>query len=113
MAEGSATGSNTNDQEFSYLPPPSSHPDINFAMMYREETFQEKLYRKTGENPFIPIGLAVTTYALVSGLWTLRTGDRVKSQKMMRLRVVAQGFTVFALLAGVLYSATKKKSKQQ
>lgn len=54
-------------------------------------------------------GLAVTTFALTYGLWQLKTGDRVMSQKMMRLRVFAQSFTIFALLGGVVYTATTKK----
>ena len=52
-------------------------------------------------------GLSVTTFALMYGMWQMRTGNKEMSQKMMRLRVGAQGFTVIALLAGVYYSAKK------
>jgi len=56
-------------------------------------------------------GLAVTIGALTFGLYQMKTGDRKMSQKMMRLRVFAQGFTVVALLGGIVYqSQTKKKS---
>ena len=54
-------------------------------------------------------GLAVTTFALTYGLWQLKTGDRAMSQKMMRLRVGAQGFTILAILGGVTYQSMKAK----
>ena len=54
-------------------------------------------------------GVGLTTFALLAGLWNLKTGDTKMSQKMMRLRVFAQGSTLFALLGGVYYEATKSK----
>lgn len=38
------------DEDFSYLPPPRD------AGFYREEGLKEKFYRKTKENPFVPLG---------------------------------------------------------
>lgn len=52
----------------------------------------------------------MTIGALSYGLYQMKTGDRAMSQKMMRLRVYAQGFTVLALLGGIVYQAKKKKS---
>lgn len=95
-----------------------------------EETQKEKLLRKMKSNPFVPIGRFIellnpkfgglflpifninsflfhlkgclaTTAALSVGLWSMKKGDRQLSQKMMRARIVAQGFTVIALLVGV------------
>ncbi|EFA09681.1 HIG1 domain family member 2A, mitochondrial [Tribolium castaneum] len=66
-----------------------------------DETRKEKLLRKIKENPMIPIGCLATTCALCYGLWSFRTGNRKMSQYMMRTRIVAQGFTVVALLAGI------------
>ena len=46
----------------------------------------------------------------------MRTGNREMSQKMMRLRIGAQGFTVAALVLGVAYSSysdRKKKNQNQ
>lgn len=56
-------------------------------------------------------GVLVTTFALSYGLWQMKTGNRQLSQKMMRLRIVGQGFTVFAVLAGVAYGTAKKAQK--
>jgi len=73
----------------------------------RQEGFRDKFVRKTKENPFVPLGLGLTIGALSYGLWQMKTGDKIMSQKMMRLRVAAQSFTVIALLTGVLYQSTK------
>ena len=56
-------------------------------------------------------GVLVTTFALSFGLWQMKTGDKKMSQKMMRLRIFGQGFTVLAVLAGVVYGTTKKVQK--
>jgi hypothetical protein len=72
------------------------------------ETFREKFVRKTKENPLVPMGLVATVTALSYGLWQMKTGDRAMSQKMMRMRIYAQSFTVFALLAGIVYQSKKR-----
>jgi hypothetical protein len=42
----------------------------------------------------------------------MKTGNKFMSQRMMRLRILAQSFTIVALLAGVVYT-TKSKKRQQ
>lgn len=56
-------------------------------------------------------GVLVTTFALSFGLWQMKTGNKQMSQKMMRLRIFGQGFTVLAVLAGVVYGTAKKAQK--
>jgi len=56
------------------------------------------------------LGLGMTIAALSYGLWQMKTGDKVKSQKMMRVRVAAQAFTMVALLVGVGYQSYKKSN---
>ncbi|KAH8309955.1 hypothetical protein KR067_003740 [Drosophila pandora] len=95
------------------------------------ETTKEKLQRKIKENPLVPIGKAhcfrvpshldyinfffsflgclATTAALTAGLYNFRTGNRKMSQLMMRSRIAAQGFTVFALIVGVVMTYSDKK----
>ncbi|XP_018577675.1 HIG1 domain family member 2A, mitochondrial [Anoplophora glabripennis] len=75
------------------------------------ETFTQKFYRKFLENPFVPIGCLATTLALSYGLWSFRNGKKKMSQYMMRTRVVAQGFTVLALVVGVSMGAQKNAKK--
>lgn len=71
------------------------------------ETTQEKFIRKISENPFVPIGCLATAGALSYGLWSFRTGRKRLSQQMMRMRIVAQGFTITALIVGVIMTSRK------
>ncbi|CAD7090514.1 unnamed protein product [Hermetia illucens] len=72
------------------------------------ETTKEKMARKIQENPLVPIGCLATLGALTYGLWSFRTGNRRMSQIMMRTRIIAQGFTVVALIVGVGLTYAKK-----
>jgi len=56
-------------------------------------------------------GLLATVTILANGIWQMRTGDQMKSQRMMRLRILAQGFTVAALVGGI-YATAKKEKKE-
>ncbi|XP_078267668.1 HIG1 domain family member 2A, mitochondrial [Rhinoraja longicauda] len=78
---------------------------------HREEGFQDKLIRKTKENPFVPIGMLGTAGALTYGLIAFKQGKTRQSQLLMRTRIFAQGFTVFAILLGVVAAAMKRKEK--
>ena len=62
-------------------------------------------------NLFVPIGLVLTVFCLGNGLRHMRLRNTRKSQLMMRGRVMAQGFTVVALVGGLLYETEKKKRR--
>ncbi|GFG28518.1 hypothetical protein Cfor_06390 [Coptotermes formosanus] len=81
------------------------HSEIH-AQEY-EETTQQKFMRKLKDNPFVPIGCLMTFGALSYGLWSFRKGERQMSQYMMRARVLAQGFTIVALIVGIGIGATR------
>ena len=55
------------------------------------------------------LGVAVTVYALASGLMSMKNGDAKKSQYYMRLRIAGQGFTVIALFIGGMLAGGIKK----
>jgi len=73
-----------------------------------QETPNEKLMRKFKENPLIPLGAALTTGFLVNGLIKFGRRDSAASQVMMRGRIAAQGFTICALMAGVMVEVRNK-----
>lgn len=52
------------------------------------------------------LGAFATLGVLSFGLWNFRLGKRKMSQKMMRLRIAAQGFTVVALIGGMFLAAS-------
>ncbi len=65
------------------------------------ESGSDKLRRKFREDPLVPIGALGTILFLGAGLASFKRGQAVKSQLMMRGRLVAQAFTVGALCMGV------------
>ncbi|TDH07800.1 hypothetical protein EPR50_G00109740 [Perca flavescens] len=75
----------------------------------KDETFKEKLIRKTKENPFVPIGCLGTAGALIYGLRAFNQGKTRQSQLLMRGRIFAQGFTVVAIIVGVFATTVKSK----
>ncbi|XP_055584810.1 HIG1 domain family member 2A, mitochondrial [Uranotaenia lowii] len=76
------------------------------------ETTKEKMIRKVNENPLVPIGCGATLLALGFGLWNFRQGRTQMSQYLMRARILAQGFTVVALVVGVGMTYVKKDEKK-
>ncbi|XP_013861567.1 HIG1 domain family member 2A, mitochondrial [Austrofundulus limnaeus] len=75
----------------------------------KDEGFKEKFIRKSKENPFVPIGCLGTVGMLMFGLRAFHQGKTRQSQLLMRGRILAQGFTVIAIIAGVFVSAYKAK----
>lgn len=71
------------------LPPPKSQSS---------STFMTKFKRLWLEQPLVPIGLITTIGFLVAGLTSMRAGNKIRSQMMMRGRILAQGFTLVAML---------------
>lgn len=57
------------------------------------------------------LGAFATIGALSFGLWNFRLGKRKMSQKMMRMRIAAQGFTVAALISGMFMAASSTNSQ--
>ncbi|KAK7218056.1 hypothetical protein V2G26_006059 [Clonostachys chloroleuca] len=62
-----------------------------------------KVVRKIKEEPLVPLGIGLTVYAFVSAYRALRKGDSQQANRMFRARVLAQGFTVVAMVAGSMY----------
>ncbi|XP_061473518.1 HIG1 domain family member 2A, mitochondrial [Rhineura floridana] len=76
--------------------------------VHREKT-REKFLLKIRENPLVPIGCLGTAGILTYGLICFKRGKTRQSQMMMRARILAQGFTVAALLVGVVVTALKPR----
>jgi len=53
----------------------------------------------------VPIGCVITVGFLTSGLKSFSDGNAVRSQKMMRGRVLAQGVTVAVMMGYAAYNA--------
>lgn len=92
---------NEKDEELLFLAPP---PELLTPV---RSTNMPSVWEKLLSNPTVPIGLAVTVFALCNGLRHLYRRDTKAQQKMMRLRVGAQSFTVLAILGGCVFSSMK------
>ncbi|XP_077434151.1 HIG1 domain family member 2A, mitochondrial [Vanacampus margaritifer] len=77
--------------------------------MYHNEAPNERTMRKMKDNPIIPIGCLATAGVLMFGLRSFLQGKSRQSQMLMRGRIFAQGFTVTALVVGVIASGLKSK----
>lgn len=55
-------------------------------------------------------GALCTVGALSYGLWSFRKGQVRMSQKMMRMRVAAQGLTIVAIMGGLLLSSYQSRT---
>ncbi|KAI9481642.1 MAG: hypoxia induced protein conserved region-domain-containing protein [Benjaminiella poitrasii] len=89
-----------------------SKEDIDKMRVAMEgETALDRIKRKAKEEPLVPAGVALTTFALVAAAVGVKTGNRAYTNNMFRLRVAAQGFTVLAMVGGSIYYGHKKKMR--
>ncbi|XP_071747884.1 HIG1 domain family member 2A, mitochondrial [Lepeophtheirus salmonis] len=59
-------------------------------------------------NLLVSVGCLATSGFLISGLKSFYNKNTVRSQKMMRRRVIAQGLTIVALFVGALQEGNKR-----
>ena len=91
-------------------PPPSSFDDD--ADFY-EESRLRKLRRRIMEEPILPLGCALTCWALYEATRSMKAGDHHRTNRMFRRRIYAQGFTILAMVAGSVYWETDRKRRKE
>ncbi|KAH8594692.1 putative altered inheritance of mitochondria protein 31, mitochondrial, partial [Bisporella sp. PMI_857] len=79
---------------------------------FYEENRWQKLTRRIREEPLIPIGVALTCAALYGATKSIRAGDHNRTQRMFRARILAQGFTIVAMLAGSMYWQSDREKRK-
>ncbi|CCU81864.1 mitochondrial hypoxia responsive domain containing protein [Blumeria hordei DH14] len=79
---------------------------------YEENRFQ-KLTRRLRQEPLIPLGCILTSWALFSASRSMRVGDYNRTNRMFRARIYAQAFTVAAMVAGSMYWQTDRKKQKE
>ncbi|GFT39517.1 HIG1 domain family member 2A [Nephila pilipes] len=84
---------------------------LNQLQIQDKKGIRERMINKIKSNPFVPIGMLATTAALTAGVISMRSGNKKRSQLMMRARVLAQGFTVAAILIGIVVAAKTKPTE--
>ncbi|XP_036604728.1 HIG1 domain family member 2A, mitochondrial [Trichosurus vulpecula] len=103
----SSPGSVAQEMAFDPATPPVIEGFTPSPQRLRDESVKDKFQRKIRENPVVPIGCLATAGALSYGLYCFHRGNSQRSQMMMRTRILAQGFTVMAILGGLVVSAMK------
>ncbi|MFH4974838.1 hypothetical protein AB6A40_001547 [Gnathostoma spinigerum] len=72
------------------------------------------MMQNTLDNPGVILGLGLTTLALLGMMKSSFVGDKIGAQKFMRYRIMAQFFTVSALVAGVaIFGVTYKSPREE
>lgn len=85
------------------IPQLAPHSDVDVASEFWEEGRWNKLTRKLKEEPLVPVGLAMTCYALYGATKSIRRGDKYQTNRFFRARVYAQGFTLLCIVVGSIY----------
>ncbi|ODV91620.1 hypothetical protein CANCADRAFT_13829, partial [Tortispora caseinolytica NRRL Y-17796] len=75
--------------------------------------FLNNIKEKTRQNPFVPIGMIATTWAMWGAYRAIRRGNAHRAQRMFRYRVGAQLVTVALVGAGALYYETNYQHLNQ
>ncbi|KAG5955014.1 hypothetical protein E4U57_003804 [Claviceps arundinis] len=98
-------------------PPPSMPGPMPSSFGSDEEYIKErpvtKFFRKIKEEPLIPLGMGLTVFAFINAYRAIRRGDSRQANIMFRARIAAQGFTVFAMVAGGFYYDQDRKKSQE
>ena len=68
---------------------------------------------QAGSNPGVILGLGLTTMALLGMLKKSFMGDKLGAQRYMQYRIMAQFFTITALVAGVTVFGATYESKEE
>ncbi|KIK07144.1 hypothetical protein K443DRAFT_673702 [Laccaria amethystina LaAM-08-1] len=77
------------------------------------EGWTEKFSRKFKENPWVPIGCVATCGALVMSAVKMRAGKSTDMNYWLRARVVLQGVTIAALVAGSMSLQAQRKKVEE
>ncbi|KAL6734438.1 hypothetical protein Aduo_004979 [Ancylostoma duodenale] len=96
--------SRTSDNEARYSGIPAIPTDIGYSS--GKETGGKKksgVVSQAASNPGVILGMGLTTLALLGMFRSSFIGDKLGAQKYMQYRIMAQFFTVTALVAGVTF----------
>ncbi|CAK7237210.1 Respiratory supercomplex factor 1, mitochondrial [Sporothrix curviconia] len=97
----------------SNIPPPDGLPSSFDENAEYQATPLQKFAKKLIKEPLIPIGCTLTVAAFISATRAIRKGDHHQAQRMFRARVLAQGFTILAIVGGGIYLADDRKKERQ
>ncbi|CZT49434.1 related to Respiratory supercomplex factor 1, mitochondrial [Rhynchosporium secalis] len=80
---------------------------------FYDENRWQKFSRRLKEEPLIPLGCALTCWALFNASRSIRAGDSNRTNRMFRARIYAQGFTLLAMIGGSMYWQTDRQKRKE
>ncbi|KAF3762153.1 hypothetical protein M406DRAFT_357354 [Cryphonectria parasitica EP155] len=80
---------------------------------FYNESGLQKVLRRMKQEPLVPLGCLLTVAAFTNAYRAMRKGDHHQVQRMFRARVLAQGFTVAAMVAGGLYFGAERHKERE
>ncbi|RMZ77079.1 hypothetical protein DV737_g4568, partial [Chaetothyriales sp. CBS 132003] len=84
----------------------------SFGDDFLDESRFQKFTRKIVQEPLIPLGCLATSYALYQASKSIRQGNPVRTNKMFRARIYAQGFTLVAIVAGSFFYRDERMKRR-
>ena len=80
---------------------------------FYQENRLAKFWRRLREEPLIPLGAALTCVALYRASRSIRAGNKEYTNKMFRMRIYAQAFTIAAMIAGSFYYKEQRSAQKE
>ncbi|KAF8242876.1 hypothetical protein K440DRAFT_615404 [Wilcoxina mikolae CBS 423.85] len=80
---------------------------------FYEENRLSKFFRRLKEEPLIPLGVALTCFALFKASRSIRTGNKEHTNRMFRARIYAQAFTIAAMIGGSYYYQEQREKEKE
>ncbi|KAG9003598.1 Respiratory supercomplex factor 1, mitochondrial [Tulasnella sp. JGI-2019a] len=77
------------------------------------DNFIQKGWNKCKQQPFVPAGILLTTFALLGAVREFKRGNSQNMNRFLRGRVLAQGATVAAMLIGSYFYETSNQEKKE
>ncbi|KAH8829162.1 hypothetical protein DL96DRAFT_1814430 [Flagelloscypha sp. PMI_526] len=78
-------------------------------MSLERESFGAKAWRKTKENPMIPLGFGATVASFLMATVRMRQGRKRAMNNWLWLRVTAQAFTITVIAGSFFLTGLKQK----
>ncbi|KAG8869961.1 Respiratory supercomplex factor 1, mitochondrial [Tulasnella sp. 332] len=77
------------------------------------DNFLQQGWNKCKQQPFVPAGVLLTTFALIGAVREFKRGNSHNMNRYLRGRVLAQGATVAAMLIGSYFYETSNKETKE